>query len=103
MKVTSTDLIVFFFRSKLVSVKHAGIVWWAFSVYHLSNLQNGLGDVFAFSLAKVLPLWEGASKWIREAILSRGSLVQSLAFEQWVLVLVLEQRSLLQSLALELG
>ena len=67
----------------------------------LSNLQTEFEDVFAFS-AKVHPVWEGVSRWMWEARLSRASLVQSLVFEQWVFVLVLEQPSFVRSLALEL-
>ena len=40
----------------------------------LSNLHTGFEDVFAFS-AKMLPLWEGVSRWMREARLSQELLV----------------------------
>ena len=66
----------------------------------LSNLQTEFEDVFAFS-AKVLPLWEGVSRWMREARLPPESLLQSTVFEQWVFVLV--QPPLVRSTVFELG
>ena len=56
----------------------------------LSNLQTRFEDVFAFLLAKVLPLWKRVLRWMREARLSWESLVQSLVFKQLLLALVLE-------------
>ena len=70
----------------------------------LSNLQTVFKDVFSLSL-KVLPLWDGLSRWMKEAKFSQHLHVKSLVFERCSLVLVvLEHRPLVyQTTALELG